>query len=108
MDYNKRPYFWHRKKKEKARWPASVRMPVPGNVTINDRDIDDYFRSGDSEAYRPSASEPDRTDEKFDIVCRVSGGGVTGQAGAIRHIPARFCSPILKACVPALKKRPGS
>ena len=29
------------------------------------------------------------TDEKFDIVCRVSGGGVTGQAGAIRHGVAR-------------------
>ena len=29
------------------------------------------------------------TDEKFDIVCRVSGGGVTGQAGAIRHGIAR-------------------
>ena len=36
--------------------------------------------------YRYALTE---TDEKFDVVCRVSGGGVTGQAGAIRHGIAR-------------------
>ena len=56
-----------------------------GKITINDRDIDDYFGL---ETLKLIVRQPlalTETDEKFDIVCRVSGGGVTGQAGAIRH-----------------------
>ena len=53
--------------------------------SINDRDIDDYFGL---ETLKLIVRQPlalTDTQEKFDIVCRVSGGGVTGQAGAIRH-----------------------
>ena len=60
-----------------------------GKVTINDRDIDDYFGL---ETLKLIARQPltlTGTNEKFDIVCRVAGGGVTGQAGAIRHGVAR-------------------
>ncbi len=56
-----------------------------GKITINDRDIDDYFGL---ETLKVIVKQPlDLTDtaEKFDVVCRVTGGGVTGQAGAIRH-----------------------
>ena len=44
---------------ERSRWPVSRMPPVPADVKINDRDIDDYFGLR-PEAYRPSASEPDR------------------------------------------------
>ena len=56
-----------------------------GNITINGRNIDDYFGL---ETLKLIVRQPlalTETGEKFDVVCRVSGGGVTGQAGAIRH-----------------------
>ena len=65
---------------------ARVRIyPGSGNVTINGRGIDDYFGL---ETLKLIVRQPlALTDnaEKFDIVCTVAGGGVTGQAGAIRH-----------------------
>ena len=60
-----------------------------GKITINDRDIDDYFGL---ETLKLIVRQPltiTETTDKFDIVCRVAGGGVTGQAGAIRHGIAR-------------------
>ena len=60
-----------------------------GKITINDRDIDDYFGL---ETLKLIVRQPlalTGTADKFDIVCRVAGGGVTGQAGAIRHGVAR-------------------
>ena len=65
---------------------ARVRLyPGSGKITINDRSIDEYFGL---ETLKLIVRQPlnltDNT-EKFDIVCTVTGGGVTGQAGAIRH-----------------------
>ncbi len=60
-----------------------------GKIIINDRDIDDYFGL---ETLKLIVRQPlalTGTADKFDIVCRVAGGGVTGQAGAIRHGIAR-------------------
>ena len=60
-----------------------------GKITINDRDIDDYFGL---ETLKLIVRQPlalTGNTDKFDIVCRVAGGGVTGQAGAIRHGIAR-------------------
>jgi small subunit ribosomal protein S9 len=60
-----------------------------GKITINDRDIDDYFGL---ETLKLIVRQPLNLTgnlDKFDIVCRVAGGGVTGQAGAIRHGIAR-------------------
>ena len=60
-----------------------------GNITINDRNIDDYFGL---ETLKVIVRQPlvlTGNADKFDIVCRVNGGGVTGQAGAIRHGVAR-------------------
>ena len=56
-----------------------------GNITINDRSIDDYFGL---ETLKLIVRQPlalTETGSKVDIVCRVNGGGVSGQAGAIRH-----------------------
>ena len=60
-----------------------------GKIIINDREIDDYFGL---ETLKLIVRQPlalTGTADKFDIVCRVAGGGVTGQAGAIRHGVAR-------------------
>jgi len=82
--YDKAPYFYGTGRRKSS--IARVRLyQGTGKVTINDRDIDDYFGL---ETLKLIARQPlklTNTDEKFDIVCRVAGGGVTGQAGAIRH-----------------------
>ena len=84
---------------------ARVRVyPGTGKITINDRDIDDYFGL---ETLKLIVRQPlalTDTAEKFDIVCRVGGGGVTGQAGAIRHGIARALLQYDENLRPALKK----
>ena len=65
---------------------ARVRLvPGSGKITINDKDINEYFNF---ETLRTIAREPltltENTD-KFDVLVNVKGGGYTGQAGAIRH-----------------------
>ncbi|NLJ40880.1 MAG: 30S ribosomal protein S9 [Clostridiales bacterium] len=71
-----------RRKKSVAR----VRLiPGDGNITINKREIDDYFGL---ETLKVIARQPlvlTQTDNKFDVIVNVHGGGYTGQAGAIRH-----------------------
>lgn len=65
---------------------ARVRIvPGEGKITINKRDIEDYFGL---ETLRFIVNQPlvlTGTKEKFDIIANVNGGGFTGQAGAIRH-----------------------
>ena len=60
-------------------------MPGKGNITINKRDIDEYFGL---ETLKVIVRQPlaaiDAVD-KFDVIISVHGGGYTGQAGAIRH-----------------------
>ena len=84
---------------------ARVRIyPGSGNVTINGRGIDDYFGL---ETLKLIVRQPlALTDniEKFDIVCTVAGGGVTGQAGAIRHGVSRALLEFDPELRPALKK----
>ena len=83
MDYNKRPYFYGTGRRKKS--VARVRLYAgTGKVTVNDRDINDYFGL---ETLKLIVRQPlalTATEEKFDVECRVAGGGVTGQAGAIR------------------------
>ncbi len=79
-------YGTGRRKKSIAR----VRLvPGEGKVTINDRSIDDYFGL---ETLKVIVKQPlvlTDTAGKFDAICKVVGGGFTGQAGAIRHGMAR-------------------
>ncbi len=56
-----------------------------GKVTINDKDINEYF--GD-EILKVIVKQPltvTNTIEKYDVICKVLGGGLSGQAGAVRH-----------------------
>ena len=56
-----------------------------GSITINGRDIDDYFGLETLKLIVRQPLNTTGTIGKVDIVCTVTGGGVTGQAGAIRH-----------------------
>ena len=69
---------------------ARVRL-VPGNgkVTINGRDIDDYFGLDTLKVIVRQPLTLTQTASKFDVIAKVEGGGFTGQAGAIRHGIAR-------------------
>ncbi len=82
--YETSPYFYGTGRRKKS--VARVRVYAgTGKITINDRDIDDYFGL---ETLKLIVRQPlalTGTTEKFDIVCRVNGGGVTGQAGVIAH-----------------------
>ena len=101
--YESAPYFYGTGRRKSS--VARVRLyQGTGKVTINDRDIDDYFGLDTLKYIVRQPLALTGTDEKFDIVCRVSGGGVTGQAGAIRHGIARALVESNIELRPALKK----
>ena len=88
MDYNTRPFFYGTGRRKSS--VARVRLyQGTGKVTINGRDIDDYFGLETLKLIVRQPLNLTELTEKFDIECRVAGGGVTGQAGAIRHGIAR-------------------
>ncbi len=65
---------------------ARVRIaPGTGKITINDRDIDDYFGLETLKVVVRQPLVATDTLGKFDVIAKVTGGGFTGQAGAIRH-----------------------
>ena len=69
---------------------ARVRLvPGTGKVVINGRDIDDYFGLETLKVIVRQPLNATSTASKFDVLCTVTGGGVSGQAGAIRHGVAR-------------------
>ena len=84
---------------------ARVRMyKGTGNITINGRNIDDYFGLETLKLIVRQPLAVTETTDKFDIVCTVAGGGVTGQAGAIRHGISRALLVFNPELRPALKK----
>ena len=101
--YETNPYFYGTGRRKKS--VARVRVYAgTGKITVNDRDIDDYFGL---ETLKLIVRQPltlTGTTEKFDIVVRVAGGGVTGQAGAIRHGLSRALLQFDENLRPALKK----
>ncbi len=82
--FEAKPYFYGTGRRKSS--VARVRVyNGTGKITINDRDIDDYFGLETLKLIVRQPLNLTGTLDKFDIVCRVAGGGVTGQAGAIRH-----------------------
>ena len=81
-----------------------ILRPGNGKVTINKKDIDEYF---DYETLKALVRSPlDVTDNlgKFDIFVNVKGGGFTGQAGAIRHGISRALLKVDDELRPILKR----
>ena len=98
---NARYYGTGRRKKSIARVYLT---PGTGKITINKRDIDEYFGL---ETLKVIVRQPlvaiDGAD-KFDVLVNVKGGGFTGQAGAIRHGIARALLKVDGEFRPILKK----
>ena len=64
-------------------------VPGKGQITINKRDIDDYFGLETLKVIVRQPLTATDTVDKFDAIVTVKGGGFTGQAGAVRHGIAR-------------------
>jgi len=79
-------------------------MPGNGKVTINKRDIDDYFGLETLKVILKQPLELTGTIGKFDVKVNVFGGGYTGQAGAIRHGISRALLEADADLRPILKK----
>jgi len=60
-----------------------------GRVIVNDKDINEYFGRETDKMLLRQPLQVTETEDKFDVFVNVSGGGLTGQAGAIRHGIAR-------------------
>ena len=101
--YEGNPYFYGTGRRKKS--VARVRVyPGTGKIIINDRDIDDYFGLETLKLVVRQPLNVTDTLGKFDVICRVNGGGVSGQAGAIRHGLSRALVQFDEALRPALKK----
>jgi len=101
--YDSKPYYYGTGRRKSS--VARVRVyQGTGKITINDRDIDDYFGLETLKLIVRQPLELTNTTGSFDIVCTVAGGGVTGQAGAIRHGLSRALLNFNEELRPALKK----
>ena len=98
-----KPYFYGTGRRKSS--VARVRLyPGTGKITINGRDVDDYFGL---ETLKLIINQPfgvTGTAGKFDIVANVRGGGISGQAGAIRHGVSRALLLADESYRPMLKK----
>ena len=85
MYESKRKYFYGTGRRKSSVARVRVYENGTGNITINGRDIDNYFGL---DTLKMVVRQPLVSTElvgKVDVVVTVCGGGVTGQAGAIRH-----------------------
>ena len=78
--------------------------PGKGDVVINKRNMDDYFGMETLKVIVRQPFAATGTNEKFDVLVNVRGGGYTGQAGAIRHGIARALLQVDADYRPILKK----
>ena len=103
MYTSSKPYFYGTGRRKKS--VARVRIvPGTGKITINKKDIDAYFGL---ETLKLIVNQPfaaTNTEGKFDIIALVNGGGLSGQAGAIRHGVAKALLLADPTFRPALKK----
>ena len=103
MYESQKPYFYGTGRRKHS--VARVRLYAgEGKVTVNGRDIDEYFGLETLKLIVRQPLELVGQNGKFDIVCTVVGGGVSGQAGAIRHGIARALIKADETLRPALKK----
>ncbi|MBP0986591.1 MAG: 30S ribosomal protein S9 [Oscillospiraceae bacterium] len=82
--YETRPFFAGTGRRKTS--VARVRLyNGTGNITVNGREISDYFGLDTLKYIVNQPLELTNTTGKFDVVVNVQGGGIAGQAGAIRH-----------------------
>ena len=78
--------------------------PGTGKITVNKKDIDEYFGLETLKIIVRQPLEATNTTDKYDAKITVRGGGFTGQAGAIRHGIARALLTVDADFRPTLKK----
>lgn len=84
---------------------AKVRLvPGQGRVVVNGKNVDEYFGRKVLEVIVRQPLEITATSGKYDVLASVTGGGVTGQAGAVRHGIARALLMVDGEFRPSLKK----
>lgn len=84
---------------------ARVRLTEgSGNITINGKDIEEFFGMETLKVIVRQPLTVTNTTSKYDVIVKVTGGGFTGQAGAIRHGIARALNEANIEFRPALKQ----
>ena len=104
MDQSKNPYKYGTGRRKSSVARVHLFENGTGTITINGRDIDDYFGL---ETLKMVVRQPLNTTStlgKVDIVATVEGGGVSGQAGALRHGISRALLQVNPDFRPILKK----
>ncbi len=101
MAKSEKYYGTGRRKKSIAR---VYLVPGKGDITINKRNMDDYFGLETLKVIVRQPMAVTDTTEKYDVLVNVHGGGYTGQAGAIRHGIARALLKVDADFRPVLKK----
>ena len=104
MYQSKKPYFYGTGRRKSSVARVHLFQNGTGSITINGRDIDDYFGLETLKLIVRSPMELTSTSGKYDLVVRVAGGGVSGQAGAIRHGLSRALLQVDPEMRPILKK----
>ena len=103
MYESKKAYFYGTGRRKHS--VSRVRVyPGTGVITINGRDIEEYFGLDTLKTIVRPPFAVTATEGKFDVICTVKGGGVSGQAGAIRHGIARAMLQNGEEMRPLLKK----
>ena len=85
MYTSKKPYMYGTGRRKSSVARVHLFESGNGSITINGRDIDDYFGLDTLKMVVPQPLELTGNTGKMDIVATVTGGGVSGQAGALRH-----------------------
>ena len=104
MYKSKKPYFYGTGRRKSSVARVHVYPNGSGSITINNRSLDNYFGLDTLKLIVRQPLVTTETTDKVDIVATVIGGGVTGQAGAIRHGIARALLSVNEEFRPALKK----
>ena len=100
IDAQGRAYATGRRKESVARvWLK----PGAGRITVNGRDVETYFARPVLRMIMNQPFEAAGRAQQFDVVCTVKGGGLSGQAGAVRHGISRAMVAYDPALRPALK-----
>lgn len=95
--------FWGTGRRKNA--VARVRLvPGSGKIVINGRGVEDYFPMLMLQTVIRQPLKASEMDSRFDVIARVEGGGLSGQAGAVRHGIARALLRVDPNFRPVLKR----
>ena len=77
--------FWRARCARRSGWRCSRRGRRTGRIVVNQKDVNDYFGRPVLQMLLQQPFEVAGRKDQYDVMCTVSGGGLSGQAGAVRH-----------------------